>query len=118
MNSTGPLAMAVDVFERGLGGNDAVVLGLFKDGDAAEVGIGKENAGVVTRLRKAEALFGKHRPDSRANHGVAHAHDVNARNALANVGVNALEVVENSFLPIIPVLFEKELTVLRGSAVG
>ena len=49
---------------------------------------------------------------------MAHAHDVDARDALANVGVDALEIVENGFLPIVPVLLEKQLAILRGSAVG
>src|ERR1700752_2212989 len=49
---------------------------------------------------------------------MAHAHDVKARDALADIGMDALEVVENGFLPIGPVLIEKELAVLRGGAFG
>ena len=49
---------------------------------------------------------------------MAHAHDVDARDALANVGVDAFEVVENGFFPIVPILIEEELSVLRGRAIG
>ena len=37
---------------------------------------------------------------------------------MANVRVNAFEVVENGFLPIVPIFVEEELAVLRGSAVS
>ena len=48
---------------------------------------------------------------------MAHTHDVNARDAVANVGVDALEIVENGFPPVVPILFEEKLAILRGSAV-
>src|SRR6266702_3378849 len=47
-----------------------------------------------------------------ADHGVTHAHNVNARDALTNVGVNALEVVEDGLFPVGPFFFEEKLTVL------
>ena len=70
------------------------------------------------RLREAKAFLGENRADGGADHGVAHAHDVDAGDALADVEVDALEVMENRFLPIAPILIEKELAVLSGSAIG
>ncbi len=99
-----------------LGGFDAVVLGFLENGNTAEVGVGEEDA--VVASRQVTALFGVNRADSGADHSVAHAHDVDARDALADVGVHALEVVENGFLPISPILFEEELAVLRRRSFG
>ena len=110
------LAVATEAFQRGLSGENTVVLSLFEDGDAAEVGIGEEEATI--EAREAAAFLGKDGADGWANHGVAHAHNVDARDALANVRVNAFEVVENGFLPIVPIFVEEELAVLRGSAVS
>src|SRR5713101_2867591 len=93
-----------------------MVLGFLENGNTAEVGVGEEDA--VVAARQATALFGENRADSGADHGVAHAHNVDARNALADVGVHALEVVENGFLPIGPILFEEKLAVLRGRSFG
>ena len=36
------LAVAAEAFQRSLSGKNTVVLGLFEDGDAAEVGVGEE----------------------------------------------------------------------------
>ena len=36
------LAVAAEAFERSLSGEDAMVLGFFENGDAAEIGIGEE----------------------------------------------------------------------------
>ena len=60
------------------------------------------------------SLCGENRADGGADHGVAHTHDVEARDALANVGVHAFEVVEDGFLPKVPILVEQELAVLSG----
>jgi hypothetical protein len=49
---------------------------------------------------------------------MAHAHDVDAGDALANVGVDALEIVENGFLPVRPIFFEKQAAILGGVAFG
>jgi hypothetical protein len=53
-----------------------------------------------------------------AHHGVAHAHDVDARDALADVGVDAFEIVEDSFLPEGPIFFEQRAAIWRGIASG
>src|SRR5438132_13185649 len=66
--------------------------------------------------RQTSAFFRENRADSGADHSVAHTHDVNARDALANVGVDAFEIVKNGFLPVGPILFEEKLAVLRRSA--
>ena len=68
--------MAVQVVEHSLGSQNSVVLRFFEDGDAAEVGIGEQEASVAAR--QAAALRGKNGTDRGANHGVAHAHDVDA----------------------------------------
>src|SRR5271154_6513944 len=47
---------------------------------------------------------------------MAHAHDVDAGDALANVGVYAFEIVKDGFLPVAPVSFKEELAVLLGGA--
>ena len=91
-----------DALQRGLSGENTVVLSFFEDGDAAEVGVCEEEAAI--KAGEAGALLGKNGTDGWADHGVAHAHDVDARNALTDVGVDALEVVENGFLPIVPIL--------------
>jgi len=88
----------------------AVILGFLENGDAAEIGVGERDA-VVEALDLA-ALFGENLPDSRANHGMSHAHYIDARDALPDVAVNALEIAQNCFLPVGPVFFEQELTVL------
>ena len=114
------LAVAVEAFEYILSGEDTVVLGFFEDGNAAQIGIGEEDAsgGAWVSVRKVAALFGEDGADGGAGHGVAHAHDVDARDALADVGVDALEIVEDGFLPVSPIFFEEELAVLRGGSVG
>ncbi len=91
--------LTVEFPQHFLSGFDAVVLGLFENRDAAEIGIGEKNSAVEAGQA---ALFGENRTDGGADHGVAHAHDVDAGDALTNVGVNALEVVENSFFPGAP----------------
>jgi hypothetical protein len=107
-------------FEDGFGGDDAVVLGLLEDGDAAEVAVGEVEARVGRFLLRGDvgAFGGEDRAGIGADHGVAHAHDVDARDALANVGVDALEIVEDGFTPIRPIFFEKQAAILRGVAVG
>ena len=99
-----------------MGGFDAVVLGFLENGDAAEVRVGEEDSAVQTS--EAAMLFGENRADSGADHGVAHAHDVDAGDALADVGVDAFEVVENGFFPVGPIFFEEKLAVLRGCTFG
>ena len=69
-------------------------------------------------MGEAAAFFGENRADGGADHGVAHAHDVDAGDALADVGVDAFEIVKDGFLPVGPIFFEEELAILRGSAVG
>src|SRR5580692_486669 len=126
ISGTGPLVlfsrltMALEAFENGLSGEDALVLGFFEDGDAAEIRVGKEKAGIGARFaaRQAAALFGKNGADGGANHGVAHAHDVDAGYALADVGVDALEVAENSLFPVVPIPVEQQLAVFGGRAFG
>src|SRR6266705_4480560 len=93
-----------------LSGDDATILGFLENGDAAEVRVGKEYA--VIEARQAAALFGENGADGGANHGVAHAHNVNARDALTDVGVNAPEVVEDGLFPVGPFFFEEKLAVL------
>src|SRR4029077_10786806 len=78
--------LPVEFLEHFLCGLDAVVLGLLKDGNAAEVGVGEEDA--VIQTPQAKALFGENRTDGRTNHGVAHAHDVDAGDTTTNVRVN------------------------------
>ena len=114
------LALAAEAFEYILGGEDTVVLGFFEDGNAAQIGIGEEDAsgGAWVSVRKVAALLGEDGADGGADHRVAHAHDVDARDALANVGVDAFEVVQDGFFPVGPIFFEEELAVLRGSAFG
>ncbi len=108
--------LAVEFLEHLLDGFDAVELCFLENGDAAEVGVGKEDA--VIQTRQTAAFFGENRGDGGADHGVAHAHDVNAGDVLANVGVDALEVVENGFFPVSPIFIEEKLAVLRGRAFG
>ena len=120
MTADGLTLSAAYFFEDGLGGGDAVVLGFFEDGDAAEVGVGEEEAGVGGCLLCGDvgAFGGEDCAGSGADHGVAHAHDVDARNALANVGVDAFEIVEDGFFPVGPIFFKEQATILRGVAVG
>ena len=108
--------LTVEPPEHFLGGFDAVELGFLKDGDPAQVGIGKEDA--VIQTHQAAALFGKDGANGGADHGVAHAHDVDAGDALADIGMNALEVLENSFFPVGPIFLEEELAVLSRGAFG
>src|SRR5579863_4337983 len=111
---------AADFFEDGFGGGDAVVLGLLEDGYTTEIGVGEREAGVGRFLLGGDvcAFGGEDGAGSGADHGVAHAHDVDARDTFANVGVDALEIVEDGFLPVAPIFFEKQAAILRGVAVG
>ncbi|PYU83982.1 MAG: hypothetical protein DMG51_11260 [Acidobacteria bacterium] len=86
-----------------LGGFDTMILGFLEDGNAAEVGVGKQDSAIPAP--QAATFFGENRSDRGADHGVTHAQDVDPRDALANVGVYALEVVENGFFPVGPILF-------------
>src|ERR1700740_25980 len=49
---------------------------------------------------------------------MAHAHHVDARDALANVAVDTLEVTKDGFFPVQPILVEEKLAVLFGGAFG
>src|SRR5690348_11708888 len=93
-----------------------MVLSFLENGDAAQVRVGEEDAAI--EARETSAFFRENRAEGGADHGVAHAHDVNARDALANVGMHAFEIVENGFLPVGPIFFKEKLAVLRRSAFG
>ena len=97
-----------------------MVLGFFEDGDAAEVGVREVESVVGQFLLSGDvgAFGGEDRAGSGTNHGVAHAHDVDARDALTNVGVDAFEIVEDGFFPVSPIFFEEQAAILRGIAVG
>src|SRR6266704_4156532 len=103
-------ATSVELGQHLLSGFNPAVLSFLKNGDAAEVRVGKEYA--VIEARQAAALFGENGADGGADHGVTHAHNVNARDALTNVGVNALEVAEDGLIPVGPFLFEEKLAIL------
>jgi len=111
---------AADFFEDGFGGGDAMILGLLEDGYTAEIGVGEREARVGRFLLGGDVgAFGREDcAGSGAHHGVAHAHDVDARDALANVGVDALEIVEDGFTPVAPIFFEEQAAILRGVAFG
>ena len=64
------------------------------------------------------AFGGEHGACGWASHSVTHAHDVDARNATPNVEMHAFEVVENGFLPVVPISAQKKLAVLGWGAVG
>jgi len=108
--------LTVEFLENFLGCFDSVVLGFLEDGDAAEVGVGEEDA--VIQTFQAVPLFREYGTEGRANHGVAHAHDVDVGDALTDVRVDALEIVKDGFLPVGPVFFEKKLAVLGGGTFG
>src|SRR6266567_523262 len=109
-------AMSVELGQHLLSGFNPAILSFLENGDAAEVGVGKEYA--VVEARQAAALFGENGADGGADHGVAHAHDLNARDALANIGVDTFEVVQDGLLPVGPIFFEEKLAILRGGAFG
>jgi len=88
----------VEPLQHFLGGFDTVVLGFLEDGDAAEIGVGEEDS--AREAGQAAPLCGENRTDDGADHGMAHTHDVDTGDALADVGVDTLELVENGFFPI------------------
>src|SRR5712691_7800816 len=102
--------MSVELGQHVLSGFNPAILSFLENGNAAEVGVGEEYA--VVEARQAAALFGENGADGGADHGVPHAHNVDARNALTDVGVNALEIAEDGLFPIGPFLFEEKLAVL------
>ena len=108
--------LTVEPLQYFLSGFDAVVLGFLENRNAAKVGVGEEDS--VIEAGQAPPFFGENRTDGGADHGVAHAHDVDARDAPADVGVDALEVVEDGFFPVGPVFLEEKLAVLRRRAFG
>src|SRR5579864_3062358 len=85
-------------------------LRFFKDGDAADVRISEVNS-VKTRqkvrIRESPSLIGKDEAHRRPDHGMSHPHDVDAADALANVLMNSLEIGEDHFLPVRPVLHQE-----------
>lgn len=85
-----------------LGGADATILGFLKDRDGAQVGVREIDAAEWTS--EALAICGENRSDSWPHHGVAYAHDIDSRDALTNVTVHSLEVVQDRILPVIPIL--------------
>src|SRR6266571_389867 len=103
-------AMSVELGQHLLSGFNPAILSFLENGDAAEVGVGEKYA--VIEAPKAAALFGENGADGGADHGVTHAHNVNAGDALTDVGVNALEIAEDGLFPIGPFLFEEKLAVL------
>src|SRR4029077_14923180 len=83
--------LPVEFLEHFLCGLDAVVLGLLKDGNAAEVGVGEDDA--VMQTPETKALCEENRTDGSTNHDVTHVHDVDAGDTTTNVRVNAFEVM-------------------------
>src|SRR5260370_42029719 len=68
--------LTVEFFENFLGGFDAVVLGLFEDGNAAEIGVGGEDWAIEAGQRAR--CFGDNPNDRWADQGVGSEHDINA----------------------------------------
>ena len=97
--------------ERGVRGLNAAVLGLFEDRVTAQIGVGKEERPEIRLALIEEA-------GRWAGHGVAEAHDVDAGDAIANVGVGLREVVENRFFPEVPVLFEEHFSAVFRRHLG
>ena len=67
-------------------------------------------------LANASPFGEKIAPTVGPRHRVAHAHDVDARDALANVGVDALQVVQDRFFPVAPVAAQEQSPVLSWRA--
>jgi hypothetical protein len=94
--------MATDFADDEVGSGQAAVLSLFEDREPAKVGVREENAAM--RLGKVAPLGGEDCPDHRAGHGMPDSHNVDARNALPDVSVHSLQVVQDRFFPVIPIL--------------
>ena len=99
-----------------LSGFDTMVLGFLENGNAAKVGVGEEDSAI--EAGQAAPFFGEDRTDGGADHGVAHAHDVDPGNALADVGVDTLEVVENGLFPVSPIFLDEKPAVFCRRAFG
>jgi hypothetical protein len=101
------------MFEYRLGRQHAMILGLFENRDATEVGVGEKDSAsaLVYRFGQSATLFRKNGADRWTNHGMAHAHDVNARDALTDVRMDAFELVKDGFFPVRPVFLEEELAI-------
>ena len=108
--------LPVEALQRAIGRVDAAILGFFEDREAAQVGVGKEE--IAGRFREPPALVRREEAGDRARHGVPQAQDIDAGNALANVGMGALQIVEDGFFPEIPVFIEQQLAVGGGRTFG
>ena len=69
-----PFRLSVESPQHFLGGFDTMILGFLEDGNAAEVGVGKQDSAIPAP--QAAPFFGENRSDRGADHGVTHAQDV------------------------------------------
>ena len=93
-------------FKRHLGRAHAAILGLFENRNAAQIGIGEPDVPGAA-VRQALALLGKQEAWRGPHHGVSQAHDVNMRDAGPDVGMRALQIVQDGLLPVAPILVQQ-----------
>jgi hypothetical protein len=94
--------VAAEFAEDEVRSDHAAVLSFFKDRETAKVGICEEDAAM--RLGKCAAFGGEDCSDLGAGHCMSDSHDVNAGNALPDVGMHPLQIVQDRFFPVVPIL--------------
>jgi len=93
-----------------------MVLRFLKDRNSAEIGISEVQS--VYRSLQPAALRRKNASHRRTHHRMSHAHDIDPGNALADIFVYALQIGEDSFFPVRPILLQQNLPVRARRAFG
>src|SRR2546428_356169 len=102
--------MSVELGQHLLSGFNSAILSFLENGNAAEVGVGKEYA--VIEARQAVALFGENGADGGGDHGVPHGLNPEGGEARTEAGGKPPRAGGEGPLPVDPFFFEEKLAVL------
>src|SRR5579864_5785845 len=86
-------AVAAEFAGDEIGGGHTPVLRFFEDRETAQVGVCEEDAAM--RLGKGAAFGGEDCSHLGTSHGMSDSHDVDAGNALPDVSVHSLQIVQD-----------------------
>src|SRR5215467_3774389 len=92
-----------------VGRQDTPILCFLEDRKAAEIGIRKQNT--IVTFGQVAPLGRKDCSHPGAGHGMPESHDVDMRNTRTDVGMHALQIVEDCLFPVIPIFVQQELAI-------
>jgi hypothetical protein len=101
------LAGSPQVMQDALGRLHPMKLRLFKNGDTTQIRVRKQDPALP--VFQPASFFGIDRSHCWPDHSVAHAHNVDPRDALPDILVHCFQVSQNRFLPVIPISLQKKL---------